>query len=187
VARTSAVAVAGLVRAAATGDERAWQDLVRRLEPELRRVVKRYRLSPHDVDDVLQTMWLLAFTNLRRLRDPAALAGWLVVVARRESLRALQHGTHEILAAEPPEPPPDPATPEGAALARERSDVLDAAIARLSGRQRTVAQALLVRPWHSYEQLSAELAMPVGSIGPTRERAFRRLRADLDLAEVASS
>lgn len=182
---SAAPALAILADAAALGDDAAWRDLVTRLEPQLRCVVRGYRLSPPDVDDVVQTTWLQAYANLGRLRDRAAVGGWLVVVARREALRSLQRGAREILTPDAADLE-DPATPEHLALERERVGVLGSAIDRLSGRQRSVAQALLARPGRSYDELAEELSMPVGSIGPTRERAFERLRCDRDLAEVAT-
>jgi DNA-directed RNA polymerase specialized sigma24 family protein len=35
-------------------------------------------------------------------------------------------------------------------------------------------------PRPAYEDISAALEMPVGSIGPTRQRALERLRRELD-------
>jgi DNA-directed RNA polymerase specialized sigma24 family protein len=35
-------------------------------------------------------------------------------------------------------------------------------------------------PDHSYAQISAALAMPVGSIGPTRARALARLEREVE-------
>src|SRR3954466_9851599 len=42
---TSETAVAGLARAAVAGDQRAWDALVRRLDPLVRGVVRAYRLN----------------------------------------------------------------------------------------------------------------------------------------------
>ena len=44
--------------------------------------------------------------------------------------------------------------------------------------------AFLRRPAASYDEISVALEMPVGSIGPTRERALIRLRDDAALAGV---
>jgi hypothetical protein len=47
--------------------------------------------------------------------------------------------------------------------------------------------AMITVPWGSYHELSAALAMPVGSIGPTRIRSLERLRSDRDLARLMAS
>lgn len=177
---------ATLACAAASGDDRAWIELVKRFDPDLRRAVQGYRLSVHDVDDVVQTTWLQAFTKLSGLRDPEAIGGWLVVVARREALRTLQRGVREVLTCDERDRP-DPVTPERIVLEQERSVVLTSAVERLSGRRKSVLRELLRRPGRTYQELSADLSMPIGSIGPTRERALETLRADRHLKAVVSS
>jgi RNA polymerase sigma factor (sigma-70 family) len=180
-------AVAGLAQDAAAGDERAWRDLVARFEPLLRGIVKGYRLDPADVEDVVQVTWIRAFRNLDRLNEPAAIGGWLAVTARREALRALQRGVREFPAEEPHTlEEPDAVTPETAVLERERHREVRAAVRRLPGRQRLLLDTMLTRPGVSYGELSSALDMPLGSIGPTRERALGTLRKDAALAAVLS-
>jgi len=181
-------AVADLTRWAARGDQRAWDHLVHRFEPVLRAVLRSYRLDRHDADDVLQTTWLRAFKHLDRLDDPGALGGWLVVTARREALRLLQREVRELLTDAPAKlDAPDWATGEVLALDRERGDAVRASAGRLVGRQGLLMRLLLDRPGLSYEEIASQLEMPVGSIGPTRDRAFTRMRQDRRLAEVVSA
>jgi RNA polymerase sigma factor (sigma-70 family) len=180
-------AVAELARCAVLGDERAWEHLVKRFEPMLRNVLRSYRLDRHTTDDVLQTTWLRAFRHLDRLDHPGALGGWLAVTARREALRVLQGEVRELLTDAPAIlDAPDWATAEVLTLERERDAAVRASARRLRGRQRLLLRLLLDRPGLSYEEISALLDMPMGSIGPTRERAFTRMRHDQRLAEVVS-
>ena len=135
-----------------------------------------------DADDVVQVTWGRALLHLDRLDDPGAVAGWLAVTARREAMRTLQRGVRELPAAEMPEPACSAPAPDQETIERERGAHLRAAIARLSGRQRELLTLLVDRPDLSYEEVSQTIGMPVGSIGPTRERAFERLRSDTALA-----
>jgi RNA polymerase sigma factor (sigma-70 family) len=174
-----------LARAAAAGDEEAWRALVARFEKMLVAIVRGYRLDQADVDDVVQTTWIRAYDNLHRLDEPAAIGGWLAITARREALRTLQRGVREIVSDEPqPKHSAEPGTPETETLERERRAAVRAAVGRLPGRQRTLLSAFLRRPAASYDEISAALDMPIGSIGPTRERALSRLRDDAALAGV---
>jgi RNA polymerase sigma factor (sigma-70 family) len=176
-----------LARNAADGDEFAWSELVRRLDGVLRGVARRYRLAAADVDDVVQTTWLRAVDHLGRLNDPGAIAGWLIVTARREAMRTLQRGVREVLTDDTSEfDDPDPASPDMLVIERERRMALHGAVERLSGRQRVLLTSMLASPAPTYEQLSARLAMPVGSIGPTRDRALARLRDDPDLTRAVA-
>jgi DNA-directed RNA polymerase specialized sigma24 family protein len=69
--------VTGLVTRARHGDQQAWDALVERYAPLVWSICRRHRLSRADTDDVGQTVWLLLVTHLDRLREPAALPGWL--------------------------------------------------------------------------------------------------------------
>jgi DNA-directed RNA polymerase specialized sigma24 family protein len=64
---------------------------------------------------------------------------------------------------------------------------LQAAVERLPERQRALVAMAFSRKNPGYEEISAALGMPIGSIGPTRGRALQRLRADELLAALAES
>jgi RNA polymerase sigma factor (sigma-70 family) len=172
------------VRAAATGDQRGWDDLVTRMDRILRAIVRQYRLGPAESEDVLQAVWLRAFVYLPQLNDPEAVSGWLCATARREALRALQRGVTEILTDDPPAVSVSGDEAELALIEAERRDAVRRAVRRLRGRRRLLMEALLSDPPPSYERISHELEMPMGSIGPTRERALQQLRLDPELAGV---
>jgi DNA-directed RNA polymerase specialized sigma24 family protein len=70
--------------------------------------------------------------------------------------------------------PPDRADPcMEHVVATNEADVLHRALARLSDRDRRLAR--FVMDQSSYNEISRALGMPMGSIGPTRERMLRRL------------
>jgi RNA polymerase sigma factor (sigma-70 family) len=79
--------VAALVARAASGDHEAWDGLVRRYSGLLYAVCRRYRLSPEDTADAVQTVWLRLLEHLHDLRDPERVSSWLATTASRESLR----------------------------------------------------------------------------------------------------
>jgi RNA polymerase sigma factor (sigma-70 family) len=177
-----------LARGAAAGDESAWNELVRRLDGVLRGVARRYRLASADVDDVVQTTWLRAVDHVGRRPDPRGIGGWLVVTTRREAMRTLQRGVREVLTDDTTGiDDPDPTSPDVLAIERERGAALQGAVERLPGRQRVLLTSMLATPAPTYEQLSTHLDMPVGSIGPTRDRALARLRADPGLARAVAT
>lgn len=65
---------------------------------------------------------------------------------------------------------------EEVALDRERHRALLAAAAQLPGRCPSLVQALLEEPKYAYRDISTELGMPRGSIGPLRSRCLSCLR-----------
>jgi RNA polymerase sigma factor (sigma-70 family) len=178
-------AVAALARGAAAGDSRAWEALFRRYTPALRGTARGFRLTPSEIDDVVQNTWLAAFRHIRSLQKPEAIGAWLVVTARRESLRSRQRCLREVLTNDPVDAAePDTASTEELVIDAERRHALHAALRRLTDRQRSVLGALLSAETSSYLDLSSKLAIPVGSIGPTRDRAIARLRHDPRLGKA---
>jgi RNA polymerase sigma factor (sigma-70 family) len=168
---------AALVRAAAAGDQTAMTRLVARYDRVLRGVARSYRLSSWDTDDVIQATWLQFIQHGRELREPAAVSGWLVTTARRQSLRVLQRHVREDLTDDPARGERSGhAEPEHEIIAAERQAVLHRALSELPERQRRLMRVLTAYPELSYEQVARQLSMPIGSIGPTRGRSLDRLR-----------
>jgi RNA polymerase sigma factor (sigma-70 family) len=165
-----------LVRRAVGGDPAALSRLVERHDRSLRAIARFYRLGPWDVDDVVQTTWLLFMEHGGALREPAALKGWLATTARRQCLRTLQRHVREQPSED--EAPagngraPDPCE---TLIAAQRRAALHGAVGRLPVSSRRLMVLLIARPDLSYEQVGAALGIPIGSIGPTRQRAVSRL------------
>jgi RNA polymerase sigma factor (sigma-70 family) len=182
-----ALELTDLVQRARLGEEQAWEGLVERLTPALRATARSYRLNAADVDDAVQTAWAAAVRHIDNIREPEAIAGWLLVTVRREALRILRGHQGEVLAAELPERmTADEPVPVSGLLESERCEALRAAVESLPVRQRTLIHALIREPEPSYDELAKRLSIPVGSIGPTRQRALARLRRSSQLAAVAS-
>jgi RNA polymerase sigma-70 factor, ECF subfamily len=80
-----------LVTAAARGDREAFGELYRHFGRAVHGVLLA-RLGRDDADDLVQEVFLHAFTRLRELRDPSAFGGWICAIARR---RATDHYRRE--------------------------------------------------------------------------------------------
>jgi RNA polymerase sigma factor (sigma-70 family) len=176
------------LNALAGRDPRAWTALVRRFDPVIRRVARRFRLSPAQIDDVAQTTWLRFVPHAAHLRSAEAVGAWLLTTARRESLRVLQRDTRELLSDAPlagDQPDPRAGAPVEALIAAEWRAALQAGVAALPARERVLLERLFAEPARPYAEIAAELALPVGSIGPTRARALARLRRHPRVAAMA--
>ncbi|MGZ6392470.1 MAG: RNA polymerase sigma factor, partial [Ktedonobacterales bacterium] len=79
--------VADLIVRARNGDEGAWGALVERYASLIWSICRKYRLSDTDAEDVAQGVWLQLVDQLDRIRDPAALPGWLATTTRRKCAR----------------------------------------------------------------------------------------------------
>ena len=173
-------AVVALVAQAGAGDQGAWHEIVERYAPLVWAICVRYKLTSTDAEDVGQTVWLLLVEQLGKLREPAALPGWLAATTAHECLRVVKAGRRiEDLGSslEDALPLPDEASIEQEVIKAERDASLRAALAGLPARCRQLLFMLLVRdPPAAYAEIHAALDIPVGSIGPQRARCLDRLR-----------
>jgi RNA polymerase sigma factor (sigma-70 family) len=168
-----------LVTRAQTGDQQAWNALVERYAPLVWSICRRYGLGGADAADVGQNVWLALVDQLGNIRDPAALPGWLATSTRRECNRVLRTRSSQAAvvvldAANIPSQQTDIVEQE--LLVAERHAALREAFTGLpAGCQRLMAM-LIEDPPVPYAKISAELGIPIGSIGPTRRRCLDKLR-----------
>jgi RNA polymerase sigma factor (sigma-70 family) len=176
--------VADLVRAAASGSGSAWEALVDRFAPLVWNICMRYKLSRHDAADVSQNVWLRLTERLDTIREPSALAGWLATTTRRECLATFRNHRSEVPNAMELDVADDVESTDPARniLFSERHDALLAALAELPEAARSLLLLLMADPPRTYRQISDELGIPIGSIGPTRARYLERLRQSPALA-----
>lgn len=167
-----------LVRACLDGDERAWEELVERYGRLVYSIPRRMGFSDADADDVFQVVFTTLFRRLPGLRDQTRLSSWLITTTRRESWRL---GRAAGMVAEVDERLPDEGVGPGDQVAQaEREQNVRDALRRLDDRCRDLLTALFLEPAApAYDAIGARLGMPVGSIGPTRARCFKKLETIL--------
>ncbi len=175
---TLAERISAAIRRHRAGDPDAMGELFRATRPWLVSIALACRLSPHAADDVVQSTMAAALTHLPRLRDPEAGLAWLSVIARREAIRLFQEerrvkslGDYDAVANDP--------DPERIALANLAREALLRALETLPERERKLLTFLFLDGARNYASIASELGMPVGSIGPTRQRGLRKVRAAL--------
>ncbi|MEP6815188.1 MAG: sigma-70 family RNA polymerase sigma factor [Marmoricola sp.] len=171
---------ATLVDAARRGDRRAWDTLVERFLPLVCGVIARFGMYGAEAEDVNQTVWLRLVEHLDALREPRALPGWIVTTTRHECLRAVDKARRVVpmdphSSAELAEPLDDRGLDDDL-LRLERQQALREALAELPDDRRELLLILMVDPPVPYREISEQLGIPVGSIGPTRARALDQLR-----------
>jgi RNA polymerase sigma factor (sigma-70 family) len=170
-----------LVRRIRAGDHKAWVILTDRYTGLLWSVAKAMGLDNTDAADAAQVTWLRLVENIDNLRDPARVGGWLATTARRECLSALRRRARFRLDDTDLAAIPDPADELDARLLRdERDAALWTAFAALRPPCRRLLRVLMADPPPSYADVAAALDLPVGSIGPTRQRCLRHLRRNLE-------
>lgn len=172
--------VVALVTRAARGEQPAWNAIIERFAPLVWSICRRFRLSESDANDVGQNVWLRLVEYLPSLREAAALPGWLATTTRRECIRvqrvAWQRDQQSIDAATELPADEDTTQVDRWVIAAERDHALRTAFAQLTTRCRELLAMLMRDPPPPYARISADLHIPVGSIGPSRARCLDQLR-----------
>jgi RNA polymerase sigma factor (sigma-70 family) len=171
--------VAALVRHAADGDTAAWERLVEQYARLIWSITGEFKLVESDAADVVQTTWLRLLEHINRIQYPDRVGSWLASTARHECLRSLAARKRIVLGSDE-----DDLVDKAAGgpdvderlLKDERAQSVREALSLLPRRSQRLLELLMADPPTSYTEISDELGIPVGSIGPTRGRCLERLR-----------
>ncbi|GAA4585400.1 hypothetical protein GCM10023194_27960 [Planotetraspora phitsanulokensis] len=146
------------IRSAQRGDLIALHDLLEAITPYVRRLC--WPIALQDAPDATQETLIVVLRKLGTLREPAALFGWVRVIAVREAVRVARQSSRTTPAELIELPAPD-----DPALTADISDVLD----RLSPEHRAV---LTLRDLEGLDEQAAGemLGVPAGTV---RSRLFR--------------
>jgi RNA polymerase sigma factor (sigma-70 family) len=156
------------------GDQSAWEQLVTQYERLVYSIALAICRDDEVAADILQQVCLELYQRLDEVRNVDSLAAWVATVTRRK--------TYSYLRSKRPTEPFEEDEESNAVspdfLANiERQHTLERALATLPPKSRRLIELLYFSAEEkSYEQIAAELGMPVASIGPTRVRCLEKLR-----------
>jgi RNA polymerase sigma factor (sigma-70 family) len=167
----------------AAGTESAWREIFRRYTPFVAGVCRRYRVYGADAEDVCGTVWLQLVSKVSDIRDPEALPAWLATTAGRECLLLLRDKRRQVPSETDVVDRVEPAA-DGSVLVHERHDAVRRACDGLPDRDRELLSMLFADPPRSYADISTTLGMPIGAIGPTRQRCLARVRRSAAIAAL---
>jgi RNA polymerase sigma factor (sigma-70 family) len=168
-------------------DAAAWEVLVHRYQRLVYAIVRRIGLDEHMAADVFQTVFERLMAHLPRLTDPDRLQAWIVTTTKREALLQRKRGMRNVSITSDNESGDesserefvdDALLPEDALAELQMQTQIRNAMARLDPRCHELLTMLYVEGDDkiAYEEVSARLDMPIGSIGPTRSRCLEKLR-----------
>lgn len=168
-----------LVRQCLKGNEAAWSALIGKYKNLIFSIPIRYGFSEEDSADIFQAVCMDLLTELPRIREPNALAGWLIQVARNKCFHRRQaqenHPLQEINESHSMK------EPEQLVEHVEREQALREALLYLPPRCQQLVQMLFFEvPARPYQQVSKELDLAEGSIGFIRRRCLNKLRQRLE-------
>jgi RNA polymerase sigma factor (sigma-70 family) len=172
---------ARLVKQCLRGSEEAWSTLIDKYKNLIYSIPMRYGFAEEDCADIFQAVCLDLLTELPRLREPNALGGWLIQIARNKCFHRKQaqqhHKTSDI------DDVDVPSAAEGSddlVVQTQQEQILREALSDLAPRCRKLMEMLFFEePARPYEQVATELDLAQGSIGFIRRRCLDKLRQRL--------
>jgi RNA polymerase sigma factor (sigma-70 family) len=169
-----------LVQRAADGHRWAWERLVAQYSRLIWAMTRDFKLAESDAADVVQATWLRLLEHIDRIEHPDRVGSWLATTARHECLRHLAARKRLVPVQDDDDALADAVSRQPEVderlLADERAQAVREALSSLPWRWQRLLELLMSDPPTSYLEISAQLDLPVGSIGPTRSRCLERLR-----------
>lgn len=177
----------------------AWNDFVDRFLGLVYHVIhhtahlRSTPLRPEDVEDLAAEVLLQIVSGdyavLRQFRGNSSLATYLTVIARRICVHELarRYAAREV---QPPaqqkqlDEIEDEEVPRSPGL--ESLEEVEKLLNKLPSREREVVRLHYIEG-RSYEEISAELNIPVNSIGPILSRARKKLRKNVQSTRIQSA
>jgi RNA polymerase sigma factor (sigma-70 family) len=169
---------ADLLQGIRDGERWAWDQLVKKHERRLWAIARARGLDPDAAHDALQGTWLRLLDHVDRIREPAALGGWLATVTRHEAIglskqRARERDRAERLGGQQTL---DGAPADADIVLGEDLAGVASAFGQLSERCQQLLRLVFSSAELSYADIADDLGVPIGSLGPTRARCLAKLR-----------
>jgi RNA polymerase sigma factor (sigma-70 family) len=174
---------AKLVDQCLRGDEAAWAVLLAKYKNLIFSIPIKYGFSREESADIFQSVCLDLLCELKGLREPRALAGWLIRITynkcfHQEQLkrRRADNGQMELdIAIEE--------IPESRLQETQREEALRIALRSLNPRCHKLVDMLFFEsPARPYDEIAKSLTLATGSIGAIRRRCLDELRKTLEEA-----
>ena len=163
-------------------DQAAWRELVDRLKGVAWKVLYGYDLSEEDRKDAFASTFFRLYEHLATIRELEKLPGWVATTARNEAHTIFRRRRNTV----PMETIGWREAPQveetDHVVAGELHAALYAAFGRLAPQSQALMRLLTTDPPLSYDEISRNLDIPRGSIGPLRQRCLERLRNSPELA-----
>jgi RNA polymerase sigma factor (sigma-70 family) len=175
---------AKLVDQCLRGDEAAWTVLLSKYKNLIFSIPIKYGFSREEAADIFQSVCLDVLCELKCLREPRALAGWLIRITynkcfhqqQRDQRFAAENGPVELAIA-------TEEVPDSRLYELQRDQALRTALGSLTPRCHKLVEMLFFEsPARPYDEIAKSLSLAIGSIGSVRRRCLDDLRKTLEEA-----
>lgn len=170
-----------LIKKARAGDDKAFEELVRRYESQIAATVHGMLGNVDVADDVGQEVFIRFHKNMSRFREDAALATYLTRIAINLCINELNRRKRRSLLFKSPEEANllEPSgTPDDSIVRNERKEIVQTAIQELEPKFRSVVVLRLIEGY-STEETAKILEIPLGTVLSRLARSQKKLKEKL--------
>jgi RNA polymerase sigma factor (sigma-70 family) len=167
-----------LIKECLLGNEAAWSQLIDKYKNLIFSIPIKFGLSVDDATDIFQAVCFSLINDLQQLRNPQALAAWLIRLTLHKCIRFKQENQvyvdtefdegHLVETA---------SLPDQLLQELEREQILRETVAEMSPEcKRLIDLLFFSNPPLRYDQAAQAMGLAKGSIGATRMRCLDKLR-----------
>jgi len=171
-----------LVQQCLLGSEEAWSSLIDKYKNLIFSIPVKSGFSREDATEIFQSVCLTLLRELPQLREPRALAAWLIRVTSHSCTRwTKERKLYVDIETNGKTIPGTDRLPDELLEALEREQLVRQVLAEASPACQRLIEALFLRtPPVPYEQAARTLGLAKGSMGAMRMRCLEKLRRSLE-------
>jgi RNA polymerase sigma-70 factor (ECF subfamily) len=164
------------------GDKELFGELIDRYEQKLTRYVRRFIQHQDDVSDIIQIVFIKAYTNLKSFDTTRSFNSWIYRIAHNESVTHLKkRGGEKVSFIDFDTFLPHPFAKEetdSEALSREDKEQLEHSLSKISLKYREVL-VLYYYDELTYQEIADVLHIPIATVGVRIKRGKESLHSML--------
>jgi len=178
-----------IIAEALKGDNRAYQKLMDKYHDAIFNFIYRMVRDREQVEDLTQEAFIKAFASLRSFNEEYAFSTWLYKIATNNCIDYIRKRKLQMFSIDKPieskdsdftfELPDDTYEPDRELITDQRAGMLNEAIDQLPDKYRTVIRLRHVEE-RSYEEISKQLKLPIGTVKAhifrARELLYKQLK-----------
>ena len=179
-----------LVTQALKGDDTAFEYLFNRYRDAIHRLFVQRLGGTNDADDLLQETFIKVFLNLDKYDTAFTFGQWIYTIARNTFIDFVRRRRDDLFVDAAPtgaasglNSVSQEATPEERFIDRQRGAQLEQHLAKMSPRYRQLIELRFFCEY-SYEEIAAELGMPLGTVKTQIHRARAQLCALITASDM---
>lgn len=150
------------------GDIHAYKELVDRYEQKMLRYAKKFLFGYQDAEDIVQDIFLKAYTNIQSFDTTRLFSPWLYRIAHNEFINSIKKTGREPLSFFDPDTLfPHPAAPGNASTELEKNEVREMLNTCLNKLDVKYREPLVLYYFEdmSYQKISEIMRIPVPTVG----------------------